>query len=81
MSVYKILKELKGDHWNLKVGCQYEIADQVAEKLMASESISPVIEVAMAPVPGANKRVRKSIKSNAISGDPRGNITSSPSDN
>ena len=80
MSVYKILKELKGEHWNLKVGCQYEIADQIAAKLVASESIEPVIETAMAPSPGANKRARKSIKSNSISSDPRRNQAPPQSD-
>tara|TARA_R110002110_G_scaffold131141_2_gene311785 strand:- start:1525 stop:1770 length:246 start_codon:yes stop_codon:yes gene_type:complete len=80
MSVYKILKELKGEHWNLKVGCHYEIADQIAANLVASESIEPVIETAMAPAPGANKRVRKSFKSNSISSDPRRNQTPPTSD-
>ena len=44
MSIYKILKPIDGEHWNLKPGCQYEIADQVAAKLMESGSIEPVIE-------------------------------------
>ena len=81
MSVYKILKELKGEHWNLKVGCQYEIADQIAAKLVASESIEPVIETAMAPAPGANKRVRKNIKSNSISSNPGRDQAPPPSNN
>jgi len=60
VSKYKILEPLEGDHWNLKVGCHYEIADQIAAKLVESGSIEPVIETAMQPKPGATKRVRKS---------------------
>ena len=78
MSIYKILKQIDGEHWNLKPGCQYEIADQVAAKLMESgsiepvvenASIEPVIETAMQPKPGAAKRARKSNKRSDDAGD------------
>jgi len=71
VSIYKILKPIDGEHWNLKPGCHYEIADQVAARLIESgsiepvienASIEPVIETAMQPKPGAAKRVRKSNK-------------------
>ena len=69
MSIYKILKPIDGEHWNLKPGCQYEIADQVAARLIESGSIEPVIETAMQPKPGASKRVRKSNKRSDDAGD------------
>ena len=78
MSIYKILKPIDGEHWNLKPGCQYEIADQVAARLIESgsiepvienASIEPVIETAMQPKPGAAKRARKSNKRSDDAGD------------
>ena len=78
MSIYKSLKPIDGEHWNLKPGCQYEIADQVAARLIESgsiepvienASIEPVIETAMQPKPGASKRVRKSNKRSDDAGD------------
>ena len=78
VSIYKILKPIDGEHWNLKTGCQYEIADQVAARLIESGSIEPVIEnasiepaieTAMQPKPGASKRVRKSNKRSDDAGD------------
>jgi hypothetical protein len=74
VSIYKILKPIDGEHWNLKPGCQYEIADQVAARLIESGSIEPVIEnasieTAMQPKPGASKRVRKSNKRSDDAGD------------
>ena len=90
MSIYKILKPIDGEHWNLKPGCQYEIADQVAARLMESgsiepvvenASIKPVIETAMQPKPGAAKRARKSNKrSDDASDSSRGEETSASDD-
>ena len=89
MSIYKILKPIDGEHWNLKPGCQYEIADQVAARLIESGSIEPVvenasiepsIETAMQPKPGAAKRARKSNKRSDDAGDSSGSEETSASD-
>ena len=89
MSIYKILKPIDGEHWNLKPGCQYEIADQVAARLMESgsiepvvenASIEPVIETAMQPKPGAAKRARKSNKRSDDAGDSSRSEETSASD-
>ena len=89
MSIYKILKPIDGEHWNLKPGCQYEIADQVAARLIESGSIEPVvenasiepsIETAMQPKPGAAKRARKSNKRSDDAGDSSRSEETSASD-
>ena len=89
MTIYKILKPIDGEHWNLKPGCQYEIADQVAARLIESGSIEPVIEnasiepaieTAMQPKPGASKRARKSNKRSDYASDSSRSEETSASD-
>ena len=80
VTIYKILEPITGDHWNLKPGCHYEIADQVAAKLLESGSIEPVIETAMQPRPGVSKRVRKNTKRSDHASDSSGGKETPPGD-
>jgi len=76
----KVNEPLEGKFWNLKVGCVYEIETAAAHKLVEAGSVEPLIETAVQPPPGANKRVRKSSKPNAISSHPGRNQAPPASD-
>ncbi len=58
----------KSKHWNLKVGCCYEMATDEAAALIKAGIATPV-EVAMKPAPGGKNIAHKSSRSNCIAGN------------
>ena len=70
MTKVRITHKLGGKFWNLKVGGVYEVTAPDAHAMIEAGDAEALTETAMSPPPGA-KRVRKSIKPNAISSQPQ----------
>lgn len=80
MTFVRILKRMSGKFWNLKVGCVYRVNESNAKQMIEKGSAEPLIETAMAPSPKAEKHVRESNRTNAISSHPGRNEAAPKSD-
>ena len=80
MTIFRIKKELDGAFWNLKPGCVYHVETAAANKLINAGDAEPVIETAMAPAPGANKRARKDKGTDRVPSDTGGDKAPPTSD-